>query len=90
MEFPVSVICSGFEEIKQNLIGIRSTDELSYGKTHELCIECGKDVTEISGGNTYIDKFTVLDPALFKKSGISINIVADLGNKAAYVDGVCG
>ena len=88
MEFSVSVVFSGLEEIKEDLVGIGCADQLAYGKSHVLGIECCEDISEVAGGNTDVDLLSRGDPLLLKEPGVCIDVVADLGNKSSDVDGI--
>ena len=59
-------------------------------KSHLFCIECSKDVSEVSGRNNNIDLISCLDGTFLDQFRISIYIIYDLRYQTADVDGVCG
>ena len=58
-------------------------------KSHLFCIVCSKDISEVTGGNNYIDLLSVLDLAVMYQCCISIYIIYDLRNKTSDIDRVC-
>ena len=85
-KFPVSVISSGLEEVKQYFVLIGSTDQLSDRNSHLFCIVCGKNIAEVSGRNRHIQFFPICDLFIFQQLGIGIYIINDLRDKTSDID----
>ena len=49
MEISISVVSSCVEKIGKDIVGIGSTDKLTYRKSHKLCELCRKNISKIAG-----------------------------------------
>ena len=88
-KFSVSVIDTCLEEIKENLVIIRSTDQFCDRHAHLFCIICSKDISKVSCRNCNIDLLACLDLFILKQLCISIYIINNLRYKTSDIDGVC-
>ena len=60
------------------------------GKSHVFRIICSQDITEITGRHNDINLRALCNLTLLQQGCIGIDIVADLRNQTADIDGVCG
>ena len=88
-KFPLSVIFTGPEEVKQDFVVIGSADQLSDRKSHELSVVGRKDISEIAGRHSDVDLVAFLDFSFFQKSAVCVDIIDDLRHKTADIDGIC-
>ena len=85
----LSIVCTCGEKIKQNLVLVRSTNQLVHRKSHLFCIKCCQNVSKISCRNYYIDLLSSFNLVLAHQCSICIYIINDLGNKTSNINGVC-
>ena len=90
MEGAVFVVISGVQKLGQHVVGVAGADEAPHGQTHPGGEPAGQDVAEVAGGHAEVQLL-----AQFQLAGVYIiqiggEVIDDLRQEAAPVDGVGG
>ena len=89
MEFSVSVVRSGLDKFCKNVIFIGSANEPVDRNAHFLRNKRGEDVSEITGRNGNVYLLAKRDFTAREEVAVSGNVVNNLRNESAPVNGVC-
>ena len=90
VEGAVPVVHAGLDEIGEDVVLIGGADELVDGYAHLLGIVGREDVAEIARGDADVDWLPLLHAARLQKVAVGRDVIDDLGQDAAPVDGVGG
>lgn len=88
MERTFPVVDARIDKVRQHIITVGSADEFVHRQAHELGVEPGQNIPKVPGRNGEVDGFAVFNPAAVDGFRISAEIVYNLGNQPAPVDGV--
>ena len=88
MEFPAAVVGAGADEVRQHLVGVGGAHQLADGQAHFPGVIGSKNVAEIPGGHHHVHGLAQDALPLPDKLQIGIDVVDDLGQQPAPVDGV--
>ena len=83
-----NIIDARLNEIRQNIIGVAGTDQPANRQARTPCIVGGQNIPEVAGGDTEIHFLTGPDLAIPDQIGIGGEIIDDLRNQTAEIDGV--
>ena len=87
-ELPVTVIDAGTEKIRKDLVFVGGADQFIDRQAHPLRIPGGQDIAKIAGWYRKIDLLSGGDLLLFEEIEISPEIIDNLRQEAAPIDGV--
>ena len=90
MERTAAVVVTGGEELRENIVGVRSADESVYGQSHFARVVSRENIAEVAGGNGEVYLVAVLYFVLLYHVGVRREVVDDLRNESAPVYGVRG
>ena len=90
VEGAVLVVHAGGQELGENVVAVGGADELTHGQTHLTGVPAGQDVAEVAGGDTVVHLVAHLDLALVQQVAVGGDVVDQLRQDAAPVDGVGG
>ena len=85
MELSVAVIYTCGEEIGENVVFVRCTNESINGSTHELRNISCENVSEVAGRNAHVDLFSERNSARLVHIAVGGNVVNYLRNESAPV-----
>ena len=87
-EVALAVVDARAQEVRQDVVGVRSADELVHRQAHALRVEAREDVAEVARRHGEVDGLARLDRAGREEVGVGAEVVDDLRHEAAPVDGV--
>ena len=88
MEGPVAVIDPGADKVGEHVVAVGGADELPHRQAHPLGVVAGEDVAEVARGHAEVHLLPQLDLPGPQQVAVGGDIVDDLGQDAAPVDGV--
>src|SRR5699024_7745401 len=88
VEGTAGVVHAGGEELGEHVVFVGRADQLAHGQAHLLCVPAGQDVAEVAGGHAEVRLLPRLERAGTHQLAVSVEVVDDLGHKAAPVDGI--
>ena len=88
VEFPAAVVGAGADEVRQHLVGVGGAHQLADGQAHLPGVIGSQNVAEIPGGHHHVHGLAQDALPLPDKLQIGIDVVDDLGQQPAPVDGV--
>ena len=82
IEFPVCIICTGLEEVSQDVIAVGSTNQFSNRESGFLGKPAGKNVSKVTGWYSKVDRFTIVNCAIFnnENGGVCLSANAKIIN----------
>ena len=78
------------DKIRKDVVAVGGADQLADGHPHLFGIIGRENVAEVAGGHAHIDGIPFLDPALLQQIAVGGDVVDDLRQDTAPVDGVGG
>ena len=88
IEIAVLIIYAGVDEIREDVVGVGCADELIDRQTHFIGVVAGEDIAEVAGRDGDVDLLAEGDLPRVDHIAVGGNIVYDLRQQAAPVDGV--
>ena len=90
VKLPVPVVDPLPEEFGEHVVAVGGADQLVDGQAHLFGVVGGQDVAEVAGGNADIHRLAGGNLLVPEQIAVGGDVVDDLRQHPAPVDGVCG
>ncbi len=88
MEGAATVIGTCRDEVREDVVCVRSHDELVDGKAKPFGVVASQDVAEVACGHAEVNLVTDRDGVCAYQLRVGIEVVGDLRHKTSDVDGI--